>query len=187
MGAQDRADRGRGGGGQVGAASGDLQPAVLVGAAQEWDAGCGGWADDAGDDGFAGEPGPEFLPAAYPGPVGLVGPLGDDALDPGGGVPGQPGVGDGGVGGGGGEHHPRRQPRAQQLLQRVPAGPVGAFAQVGAAMGEQVEHHVGGRCCCGEFADPGRAGTQPVLQRGKVQPAGPPHHQFPVQHHAALG
>jgi hypothetical protein len=39
-------------------------------------------ADNAGDDGFAGEAGAEFLPAPHPRPVGLVAAFGDHASIP---------------------------------------------------------------------------------------------------------
>jgi hypothetical protein len=58
---------------------------------------------------------------------------------------------------------------------------VGVFAEVGVVDGEQVEYHVGGGEFQGETAGPARSGTQPVLQRGEVEPPRPPDHQFPVE------
>jgi hypothetical protein len=37
--------------------------------------------EDAGDDGFGGEPGAEFLPAPHPAPVGLIAAFRDDPFD----------------------------------------------------------------------------------------------------------
>jgi hypothetical protein len=86
MGAEDRAGGGLGAGGQVGGAAGDLQLPVVVVAAQDQYLGGVDAADDSADDGLDGDPGPEFLPAADAGLLGLVGVFGDYALHAGGGV-----------------------------------------------------------------------------------------------------
>ena len=49
----------------------------------------------------------------------------------------------------------------------------------------RIDHELGGPGT-GAVTYPGRAGEQPVLQRSEVQPAGPPHHQLPVEHHSSL-
>jgi hypothetical protein len=81
VGVQDAADRGLCCGSEVEGASGDVQLAVGVVAAHDQHLGCVHGPEDAADHGLAGEAGAEFLPAAHPGPVGLVEPFRDDALD----------------------------------------------------------------------------------------------------------
>jgi hypothetical protein len=95
----------------------------------------------------------------------------------------QPASGDGGIGGRGGEHQPRWQATAEQRLECVAAVLVGLLAQVGASVGEQVEHHVGRQSGGGEGVGAAGTGAQPVLQGGEVEPARVPDHQFPVEHH----
>jgi hypothetical protein len=161
--AEGGADGGGEGGGEVEGAPGHLQPAVRVGAAEQQHPRRVEGAEDTGDDGFGGEAGAEFLPAPHPGPVGVILAFRDDSFDARGGVPAQPTRGDGGVGGGGGEHHPRRQVLGEEFLQRGAPVAVGEGAEVGAAVGEQVEHHERRRRGGGELADAGGAGPEPVL------------------------
>ena len=54
-----------GGGGEVSGAADNLQPACAIGAAAEQHPGGVERADDAGDDGFTGEPGAELLPCLH--------------------------------------------------------------------------------------------------------------------------
>jgi hypothetical protein len=132
--------------------------------------------------GLGSEPGAQLLPAADTGSVGVVEVFGRDALDAGCGVSGQPAVRDGGVGGGREQYDAAWQASVQQRFQGGALLRAGVAAQVLAAVGEQVEHHARRRGGGGEVANPGRAGAQPVLQRGEVQPPGPSHHH-PVHHH----
>jgi hypothetical protein len=94
----------------------------------------------------------------------------------------QPTSGDGWIGGRRGEHQPRWQATAEQRLECVAAVLVGLLAQVGAAVGEQVEHHVCRRSGGGEGVGAAGTGAQPVLQGGEVEPARVPDHHFPVEH-----
>jgi hypothetical protein len=143
-------------------------------------------ADDPADDRLGGQPAAEFLPAAHPGPVGLVEEFGDDTLDPRSAVADQPAAGDRRVGGGRGEHQPGGQAASQQRLQRGAAVPVGQVARVGAAVREQVEHDERRRHRGGEGVGVAGTGPQPVLQGSEVEPARVPDHQLAVEHHPLL-
>ena len=76
---------------------------------------------------------------------------------------------------------PSGRPRAEKLLQLPTPLPVRPVAQILAVAGEQVEHDVRRRRRGDEAAHAGAAGAEPVLQRGEVEPAGPPHDELTVE------
>ena len=73
-----------------------------------------------------------------------------------------------------------RQPVTEQLLQLLPALPVGQRAEVDAITSEQVEDDVGRRPRDRQLAGPGVGGVDALLQRCEVQPALVPHHELAV-------
>jgi hypothetical protein len=99
---------------------------------------------------------------------------------------GEPGPGDGRIGRRGHQHQPVRKLAPEEVLEQGPAGAVGEWPHVLVVEGEEVEHDERGRAGQGELPGPGIGGVDALLQGGEVQPALPPQHQFPVEHHGGV-
>jgi hypothetical protein len=135
---------------------------------------------DPSDDGFSREPGPDLHPGPAAGPVRVIEAFGHHALHASAGVVEHPGPSDREVGGRRHRHETVRELPGEQVFEQGSASRIGRRADVGAVDGEQVEHDVRARRLDGQLVCSRGTRVEAPLQRGEVEPALGPEHQFPV-------